>query len=86
MKQIFMNTQEYVEIIDMVAKKISIISNNPEYSDNDKNDIGNYVIIGEYDIVTEKMLGMKYIYCPTITGFKLGNCYNYKMCREFEDI
>jgi len=78
-------SQEYINVSDILAKKLSYITNNKEYNLDERN-MEQYIIIGEYDFDTDEIMGIKYVYCSTITGFKLGNCYNYKMCREFEDI
>lgn len=77
-------TQDYIDIANILSKKISNVANNKEYSI-DERDMEQYTIIGEYDFNKDEIMGIKYVYCSTITGFKLGNCYNYKMCREFED-
>lgn len=77
-------TQDYIDIANILSKKISNVANNKEYSI-DERDMEQYTIISEYDFNKDEIMGIKYVYCSTITGFKLGNCYNYKMCREFED-
>ena len=43
------------------------------------------VIISPNYITENELLGMKHIYCPTASGFMLGNNGNYEMCRRFED-
>ena len=43
------------------------------------------VIISPYFITETEILGMKHIYCPTASGFMLGNNGSYEMCRAFED-
>ena len=80
MDKIEMKLQELnkLGIIDMLQNQIKQIEHIKNYQD--------FIIIGEFDLNTNSIFGMKYVYCPTITGFKLGNCYNYQLCELFKTV
>lgn len=44
-------------------------------------------IIGGYEDITDNgyISNVRYIYCPTLSDFKLANTTNFKACRDFEE-
>lgn len=69
--------QLYGEVIDTIARKIRIVSQ--EFSDFNEH----IPIISPY-LLGDTVLGHKHIYAPTLGCVTLGEC-GFKLAREFEN-
>lgn len=74
-----MKEEERIEIIEEISRKLRIAAR--EYG---ADSLTGAVIIGGYDI-GNKVAGIEYVCCPTVSGPILGRV-PYKVARFFEDL